>query len=219
MSKASKEKEFVIPSDYVWKYCDIFHEQFPVYAGEDETELGTHTYLISRIDGSYVGVPKNAYYLESLGIAPQQAKAGDNVASIGFSSNKMKWYGWSHRAIVGFGIGSKVSKGDIAYSPSSLDDFVEDRIRFWSDASHEEVASSGVLMTCSETGSKYINITWRYSTDPKLIPNVWIRGQLTNTRSYLTLAQEDGRWGRGEWVAETLDDAKQMAIDFAEGVA
>ena len=25
--------------------------------------------------------------------------------------------------------------------------------------------------------------------------------------------------GRGEWTAETLDDAKQMAIDFANGVA
>lgn len=26
-----------------------------------------------------------------------------------------KWYGWSHRAVFGFGIGDKVKKGDIAY--------------------------------------------------------------------------------------------------------
>ena len=27
------------------------------------------------------------------------------------------------------------------------------------------------------------------------------------------------KWGKGEWVAKTIDDAKQMAIDFARGVS
>ena len=36
-------------------------------------------------------------------------------ASIGFSEEEQKWYGWSHRAIYGFGVGSKVEKGNIAY--------------------------------------------------------------------------------------------------------
>lgn len=27
-----------------------------------------------------------------------------------------KWYGWSHRAVHGFGIGDKIKKGDIAYA-------------------------------------------------------------------------------------------------------
>lgn len=62
--------------------------------------------------------------------------------SIGFSEKEQKWYGWSHRAIYGFGIGSKVKKGDAGYNPE-----------------------------------------------------------------------------KGEWVAKTLDDAKKMAIDFAEGVS
>ena len=35
--------------------------------------------------------------------------------SIGFSEKEQKWYGWSHRAIYGFGIGSKVKKGDCGY--------------------------------------------------------------------------------------------------------
>ncbi len=26
-----------------------------------------------------------------------------------------KWYGWSHRAVAGFGIGDSVKKGDVAY--------------------------------------------------------------------------------------------------------
>ena len=36
--------------------------------------------------------------------------------SIGFSEKEQKWYGWSHRAIYGFGIGSKVKKGDCGYN-------------------------------------------------------------------------------------------------------
>lgn len=35
--------------------------------------------------------------------------------SVGKSSNG-KWYGWSHRAMYGFGIGDKVKKGDCAYN-------------------------------------------------------------------------------------------------------
>ena len=36
-------------------------------------------------------------------------------SSIGFSEKEQKWYGWSHRAIYGFGVGSKVKKGDCGY--------------------------------------------------------------------------------------------------------
>ena len=27
------------------------------------------------------------------------------------------------------------------------------------------------------------------------------------------------KWGKGEWVAETIEDAKQMAIDFARNIS
>ena len=27
------------------------------------------------------------------------------------------------------------------------------------------------------------------------------------------------KWGKGEWVAKTMEDAKQMAIDFSDGVS
>lgn len=33
--------------------------------------------------------------------------------SIGYSPRHAKWYGWSHRAVAGFGVGSKVKKGDV----------------------------------------------------------------------------------------------------------
>lgn len=34
---------------------------------------------------------------------------------VGFSEKEQKWYGWSHRAIYGFGVGSKCKKGDAHY--------------------------------------------------------------------------------------------------------
>lgn len=33
--------------------------------------------------------------------------------SIGYSPRNAKWYGWSHRAVAGFGVGSTVKKGDV----------------------------------------------------------------------------------------------------------
>jgi hypothetical protein len=33
--------------------------------------------------------------------------------SIGFAPKTKTWYGWSHRAIAGFTVGSKVRKGDV----------------------------------------------------------------------------------------------------------
>jgi len=64
----------------------------------------------------------------------------DLTTGVGFSPKENKWYGWSHRAIYGFTIGSTCIKGSTHYT--------------------EE---------------------------------------------------------RGEWVAKTMEDAKQMAIDFHRG--
>ena len=33
-----------------------------------------------------------------------------------WSESEQKYYGWSHRAYYGFGIGSKVKKGDVGYN-------------------------------------------------------------------------------------------------------
>jgi len=96
----------------------------------------------SKKDGSYIGDPETAKMLDEKGIAPEKSAKDHNVASIGFSSKDGKWYGWSHRAIYGFKVGSKCEKGDCGYKPK-----------------------------------------------------------------------------KGEWTAKTSKDAKQMAIDFADGVS
>lgn len=33
--------------------------------------------------------------------------------AIGFSKKEQKWFGWSHRAMFGFGVGHKVKAGDV----------------------------------------------------------------------------------------------------------
>jgi hypothetical protein len=42
-------------------------------------------------------------------IKPEKAKPSNNVPSIGKSAADGKWYGWSHRAVYGFGVGDKVT--------------------------------------------------------------------------------------------------------------
>ena len=39
----------------------------------------------------------------------------ETKCGVGFSEKEQKWYGWSHRARYGFGIGSKCKKGDVHY--------------------------------------------------------------------------------------------------------
>ncbi len=134
---------------------------------------------------------------------------------IGFNEKEQKWYGWSHRAIYGFGIGSIVKKGDCAYTPINQQDMLDDMINFWVGKENEfcykaqiikteigipdpngERVGFGCYLECSTTrkndNSIFISKYWQP------FPDVW---------------------GRGEWEAKTLEDAKQMAISFAEGVS
>ena len=119
----------------------------PFPTEEDDPSLdrtpGDTCGMHDRVGKSNVGEnkkrKKHGDFFEKHGIK-KQTMPGHNVPSIGFSEKEQKWYGWSHRAIYGFGVGSKVKKGDCAYNGK-------------------------------------------------------------------------------EWTAKTLDDAKQMAIDFANNVA
>lgn len=64
-------------------------------------------YAVSKVDGCYIGDEKTAKMLAEKGIAPERADDSCDVCSIGYSEKERKWYGWSHRAIQGFGIGDK----------------------------------------------------------------------------------------------------------------
>lgn len=60
----------------------------------------------STKDGGYIGDAKEAKRLnKKYGIEIfEKASSENNVVSVGFAPKEQKWYGWSHRAIAGFGI-------------------------------------------------------------------------------------------------------------------
>lgn len=62
--------------------------------------------------GHWIGDAKTARYLcVKKGLTKlQPSSTGGHVCSIGFNEAEQKWYGWSHRAIFGFGIGDKLFK-------------------------------------------------------------------------------------------------------------
>ena len=80
----------------------------------------------SLIDGGYVGLPEDAYKLLQRGIHfVQKSNPKDNVCSIGFNPIEQKWYGWSHRATYGFGIGDTVKEGDCCASSGWTKEYLE----------------------------------------------------------------------------------------------
>ncbi len=75
-------------------------------------------------DGEYIGNLKTADFLcREKGIKPE-AIDDHKVCSIGFCNAEHKWYGWSHRAISGFGIGDVVSEGDCTASSGWTDEYL-----------------------------------------------------------------------------------------------
>jgi len=161
-------------------------------------------------EGLFIGDEGDAKFLIERGIKPEIVPNSDHsVCSIGFCEREAKWYGWSHRAIYGFGPGSEVKRGDCGYRPTDKEDFRRDCIRFWESALREHVWGLGGHS--SSRGSDGVLVCWRYS---QTVPNESLRGKTGED-----FTPYPDTWGRGEWTAVTLDDAKQMAVDFAESVS
>lgn len=140
--------------------------------------------------GEYVGDPEFALYLLKRGIVPEKSDPSHSVCSIGFCTKDQKWYGWSHRALFGFGIGSQVTRKCCGFKPATKEEFVQSVIEFYGDEGKLNkdfvITDEGVVIK-----SGTIEHIERY---PK-------------------------EFGKGEWTAATLEDAKEMAIDFADGVS
>lgn len=73
-------------------------------------------------DGKYIGEEKDGRYLVlDRGIVPEINRPDHSVCSIGFCPKENKWYGWSHRAIFGFGIGDEFYHADTCFGgPGSM---------------------------------------------------------------------------------------------------
>lgn len=109
------------------------------HTGSDVTKMRS----AYNMRGDYIGSLMAAHRLcQKRGILPEKRTPSSSACSIGYSVKDGKWYGWSHRAIFGFKIGSTCKKGHCHYTPK-----------------------------------------------------------------------------KGEWVAKSMSEAREMAMDFAEGVS
>lgn len=85
--------------------------------GNDAVEMDA----VYNAAGVYVGDNETADFLAEKGILPEPKRPTSNVCSIGFSTKDQKWYGWSHRALYGFGIGDIAKEGDCVCETGSCD--------------------------------------------------------------------------------------------------
>jgi hypothetical protein len=142
---------------------------------------------------------------------------------VGFSPKDGKWYGWSHRAIYGFEIGSECKKGDCHYIPDTPEKLIDDHAEFFADISEQSANQRRAECQILPDRSGI-----RILTTP-------IKMQIANSMDELAESIDEKidlpeenifedsfyeiKCGKGEWVAKTMEDAKQMAIDFNEGVS
>ena len=169
-------------------------------------------------------------FWEDHGIKLERIKPDSNVFAIGLSEKEQKWYGWSHRAIFGFGIGDTVKKGDCGYIADNPEEMIEDHANFFADISQEvseekrrECAilpdRSGIRILHTPLKIKGVN-----ADDPEMIEKInksLEEGGNVDHLTEMTLFEDSvsiKKCGRGQWTAMSLGDCKIMAIQFAESV-
>lgn len=79
------------------------------YGGDGK---GVEIPVARTVDGLYVGDPEFATSLHRRGIKAELSDTSHSVCSVGFCDREQKWYGWSHRAMCGYGIGDKLFEDD-----------------------------------------------------------------------------------------------------------
>jgi len=237
------------------KYGYIYRLEQVMFSLQEPDEVMDMKVCYS-LDGQYLGNNKTASLLcRKYGIREFVKTAEiQHPACVGFNPVEQKWYGWSHRAIYGFGIGSKVERGDCGYKPKNKDDMFQ-QLCNWYEIGKNRILSEKLGSCCTYLIMYKHDDVHReeYVYEPPIDPgeenksDEAIDGVSTDGTSGqssfgpeevgLTMITKtefsDGRdaithesfhaypkvWGKGCWTAATLEDAKQMAMDFAEGVS
>ena len=177
----------------------------------------------SKFDNSYMALVSMKEKLQWLA---EKEITEELTHGVGFSPKENKWWGWSHRAAFGFTVGSECKKGDCAYVASTPEELIEDRYNFFLDISEEcaQKHKDECQILEDRTGIRILTtpVKMRVARGADCIVDA-----LGNEKTLESLLEESVfkddfhivKCGRGEWVAETLDDAKLMAIDFNESVS
>ena len=168
----------------------------------NEPELSFDIESVYTLDGKYLGGLDTVEKLPFIrDIAQFEYRTPTStICSIGFSESEQLWFGWSHRAWYSFGIGSEIKKGDCGYQSKDLNDFKENFYNFWIDNILHNRSDVETYTFEIKNRSLTLRIFFKNGKDDK----------------FTTMIPE--QFGRGEWIAQTLEDAKQMAMDYAEGV-
>jgi len=93
-----------------YKHGYVIRDEYWAFNDDDPEDTWT---LVERQaytpSGEYIGDSKTAYFLcKTKGIIPRLSSPDHCVCSVGYNPVQKKWYGWSHRAIAGFGIGDMI---------------------------------------------------------------------------------------------------------------
>lgn len=86
-----------------------YEKEYRLFPKDKEISHG----VFSKLDDSYIGEDLSCLkeFLRHGVIEQFQArKKGGTATQLAFNPTEQKWYGWSHRAISGFGIGYVVKK-------------------------------------------------------------------------------------------------------------
>ena len=162
---------------------------------------------VSKFDGSYIGLPGLLDVKEPtdtiIKFLAEHEVTEELTHGVGFSPKENKWYGWSHRAIHGFTIGSTCKRGDCHYVPANKEDLANCEVEFYADIREDYIHPPQIKYDIDSSKSSY-EIIWVHKETGE---------KLSRINKY------PDKYGRGEWVAETIEDAKQMAIDFSNGVS
>ena len=102
--------------------------------------------------------------------------------------------------------------GDAArWSPGDEDLAHRDRGRRARDRRPEHHAGRHPAVPARRAPDGELSVSWEYNQE---VPNKKLRGTVGGSDWIY-----DTNFGKGEWVAKTMEDAKQMARDFNEGVS
>lgn len=178
--------------------CDVtgFTKRKKLVAFGDEDDPSRAVELTSYYNnmGQYIGDEKTAMFLHEKGIYPELASDDHKVCSVGFCEKENKWYGWSHRAMYGFGEGDVTKPGDCSYKPATIEGFAE-----W------------LVQDAMRSTTQKIDV--RIDRENNRVHLTQDQGNVGSSECF------EFKPGPGEWTAGNLADARNMACDFAESVS
>ena len=125
-TKCANSNAFKVEVKYPWDLARAKRNADGKISLEEFEKVPTFEYFESSVDDSYIGTRDFLNFLESKTIMYPMAVGNGRVACIVFAPAQNKWYGWSHRAMYGFGIGDEVHEGDLTNMSGFTDEYLSE---------------------------------------------------------------------------------------------